>query len=43
MFDNSGPRPRLIGKKQGGMVTIDTDAPTALRQALGLGSESGKS
>jgi predicted ABC-type ATPase len=42
MFDNSGPRPQLIGKKQNGMVTIDTDAPVALRQALGLGPERGK-
>jgi hypothetical protein len=36
MYDNSGARPRLIGKKQDGTVTVDPAAPAALRQALGL-------
>jgi predicted ABC-type ATPase len=36
IFDNSGSVPRLIGKKAGGAVTIDGDAPPPLRKALGL-------
>lgn len=36
LFDNSGARPQLIGRKQSGSVLIDPDAPLALRQALGL-------
>jgi predicted ABC-type ATPase len=42
IFDNSGSRPRLIGKKQHDTVTVDTDAPIALRQALGLLPEGGQ-
>ncbi len=36
LFDNSGARPQLIGRKQAGRVLIDPDAPLALRQALDL-------
>lgn len=36
LFDNSGARPRLIGRKQAGQVLIDPEAPLALRQALNL-------
>lgn len=36
LFDNSGAGPRLIGKKVQGVITIDPDAPLALRKVLGL-------
>jgi predicted ABC-type ATPase len=36
LFDNSGSVPRLIGQKLQGKVSIDPDAPLALRRALGL-------
>lgn len=36
IFDNSGAVPRLIGKKRGYATFIDSHAPVALRQALGL-------
>jgi predicted ABC-type ATPase len=38
IFDNSGAGPRLVGRKQNGKTVIDTDAPAALREALGLTS-----
>jgi hypothetical protein len=41
MYDNSGARPRLIGKKQDGTVTVDPAAPAALREALGLVPQGG--
>ena len=34
IFDNSGAVPKLVGRKQGDTVTIDNDAPLALREAL---------
>ena len=36
LFDNSGARPRLVGRKQAGQVLIDPEAPLALRQTLNL-------
>lgn len=36
LFDNSGPVPQLIGRKQNDQILIDRDAPAALRQALNL-------
>lgn len=42
VFDNSGAIPRLVGRKQGGQVLIDPDAPVALREALGMPPESGR-
>jgi predicted ABC-type ATPase len=41
MYGNSGARPRLIDKKQGGTVTVDPAAPGALRKALGLVPQGG--
>jgi predicted ABC-type ATPase len=35
IFDNSGSVPKLVGRKQDSTVTIDNDAPLALREALG--------
>lgn len=34
IFDNSGAGPRLIGRKQNGVIAIDPDAPVAIREAL---------
>jgi predicted ABC-type ATPase len=42
IFDNSGSRPQLIGKKQHNTVMIDPNAPAALRKVLGLLSEDGR-
>ena len=36
IFDNTGAVPRLVGRKQRGSTIIDSDAPIALLQALGL-------
>ena len=36
IFDNSGPVPHLIGRKQDDAIVIDPQAPTALREALNL-------
>ena len=36
MYDYSGAQLQLIGKKQGGTVTVDPAAPAALREALAL-------
>ena len=36
IFDNSGAVPQLIAQKKRGTLVIDTHAPTALREALGL-------
>jgi predicted ABC-type ATPase len=36
IFDNSGAVPRLVGQKRGYATFIDSDAPLALREALGL-------
>lgn len=41
IFDNSGAVPRLLGRKQGGKIVIDTDAPHALRDVLDLSKGSG--
>jgi predicted ABC-type ATPase len=42
IFDNSGSRPQLVGKKQHNTVMIDPNAPVALRKVLGLLSGSGQ-
>lgn len=39
IFDNSGAKPRLVGPKQNHITVIDSDAPPALLNALGLLSE----
>ncbi|MFN3349771.1 hypothetical protein [Pseudorhodoplanes sp.] len=36
IFDNSGSVPHLIGHKLQGKISIDPDAPLALRRVLGL-------
>lgn len=36
IFDNSGAVPRLVGQKRGYATLIDSHAPAALREALGL-------
>jgi predicted ABC-type ATPase len=35
IFDNSGTAPRLIGRKDQGAIAVDSEAPSALREALG--------
>jgi predicted ABC-type ATPase len=42
IFDNSGARPQLIGRKQRGVIVIDPQAPRALRGALDLAGRAGK-
>jgi predicted ABC-type ATPase len=42
IFDNSGARPQLIGRKQRGVVVIDPEAPRALREALDLVGRAGE-
>jgi predicted ABC-type ATPase len=39
IFDNSGARPRLIGRKQRGVIVVDPQAPRALREVLNLVGE----
>jgi predicted ABC-type ATPase len=34
IFDNSGPAPKQIGKKQNGLITLDDHALIAIRQAV---------
>jgi len=36
IFDNSGAVPRLVGQKRGYATSIDSHAPVALRNALGV-------
>jgi predicted ABC-type ATPase len=36
IFDNSGARPQLVGRKQRGVIVIDPAAPSALREVLRL-------
>jgi predicted ABC-type ATPase len=42
IFDNSGAVPRLIGRKQQGVIRVEAQAPSALREALNLGGEAAK-
>lgn len=41
IFDNSGAIPQLIGRKQRDVITIDPQAPTALRETLDLVERAG--
>lgn len=34
LYDNSGITPKLIGRKQGGIIVIDPDAPGIIKDAV---------